>query len=57
MYNAMDQGSFGKYASHPAFALSGMERQYMWWNWTESHSWGAAAPSGGGSGGSNEWGG
>ncbi|WP_054032064.1 eCIS core domain-containing protein [Desulfatitalea tepidiphila] len=56
MYNAMDQGSFGQYASHPAFALSGMERQYMWWNWHESHSWGAApAPGGGSGGGSSEW--
>ena len=59
MYNAMDQGSFGKYASHPAFALSGMERQYMWWNWTEPHSWGPPAPTGGApggpGGGSSRW--
>lgn len=44
MYNAMDQGSFGRYASHPLFSLSGMERQYMWWNWTESHSWSPTPP-------------
>jgi len=56
MYNAMDRGSFGRYASHPVFALSGMERQYMWWNWTESHSWGpSGTPSGGPGGGSSGW--
>ena len=56
MYNAMDQGSFGSYASHPAFALSGMERQYMWWNWKENLSWGPAKPGGGGpKGGSSDW--
>lgn len=56
MYNAMDQGSFGRYASHPLFALSGMERQYMWWNWTETHSWGSSgAPSGSAGGGPSGW--
>jgi hypothetical protein len=40
MYNAMDRDSFGRYASHPLFAASGMERQYMWWNWSEYHRWG-----------------
>jgi hypothetical protein len=43
MYNSMDQGSFGDYADHPAFSLSGMERQVMWWHWTEQHSWGPAS--------------
>jgi hypothetical protein len=38
MYNAMDKQSFGKYAKDPAFALCGMKRQYMWWNWMEK--WG-----------------
>lgn len=57
MYNAMDQESFGKYADHPVFSMSGMERQYMWWNWSESHSWGGGSSGGsssGGSGGSSE---
>jgi hypothetical protein len=53
MYNAMDTGSFGQFASNPAFALSGMERQYMWWHWTESHAWGT--PAGGSTSGG--WGG
>lgn len=44
MYNAMDKDSFGKYAKDPRFALSGMERQYMWWHWKEAYSWGKAAP-------------
>jgi hypothetical protein len=56
MYNAMSQRSFGRYASHPLFALSGMEKQYMWWNWKESHSWGSAPAPGGGGGGSSGWG-
>lgn len=60
MYNAMDRGSFGRFADHPLFALSGMERQYMWWNWSETHSWGPGgprAPTGGGGewGGSGDW--
>ena len=58
MYNAMDQESFGRYASHPAFALSGMERQYMWWNWRESHRWSAGPGSagvGGSGSGSSDW--
>jgi outer membrane protein OmpA-like peptidoglycan-associated protein len=40
MYNAMSKRSFGRFADHPAFRLSGMKKQYMWWNWPESHSWG-----------------
>jgi hypothetical protein len=55
MFNAMDRGSFGRFASHPAVRLSGMQRQYMWWHWTESHSWGGVPPGGvppGGGGGS-----
>lgn len=55
MYNAMSKRSFGKYASHPVFVLSGMEKQYMWWNWKESHNWGPAPASGGGGGGSGGW--
>jgi hypothetical protein len=52
MYNAMSRRSFGRFAQY--FPLSGMETQYMWWNWTVPHSWGSAAPpvappSGGGS--------
>ena len=39
MYNAMSRTSFGKFASNPAFALSGMRTQYMWWNWVESVDW------------------
>ncbi|EOR94494.1 hypothetical protein ADIARSV_2340 [Arcticibacter svalbardensis MN12-7] len=39
MYNTMDQASFGAFASHPAFTLSGMEPQYMWWNWDEEITW------------------
>ncbi|NJN47873.1 MAG: hypothetical protein HC808_16910 [Candidatus Competibacteraceae bacterium] len=38
MYNAMDKQSFGKFADDPVFALCGMKRQYMWWNWKEK--WG-----------------
>jgi len=56
MFNAMDKGSFGQFASHPAFRLSGMQRQYMWWHWTEPHSWGGApVASGGSSSGSGGW--
>jgi hypothetical protein len=39
MYNSMSKTSFGKFASHPAFALSGMKTQYMWWNWVEMVEW------------------
>ena len=39
MYNAMSRRSFGRFASHPAFALSRMATQYMWWNWIESVEW------------------
>ncbi len=39
MYNNMSKRSFGQYADHPAFKLSGMESQYMWWNWKESVDW------------------
>jgi hypothetical protein len=48
MYNAMSKKSFGRFASHWAFRLSGMEKQYMWWNWSESHSWGPSGTTGGG---------
>ena len=39
MYNEMSRNSFGKFASHPAFALSGVKTQYMWWNWVETVDW------------------
>ena len=39
MYNAMSKRSFGRFASHPAFALSRMATQYMWWNWGEAVEW------------------
>lgn len=39
MYNNMSRRSFGRFASHPAFRLSGMRSQYMWWNWKESVDW------------------
>jgi hypothetical protein len=39
MYNSMSKRSFGRFASHPAFSLSGMATQYMWWNWVESVEW------------------
>lgn len=39
MYNSMSKRSFGKFASHPAFALSGMKTQFMWWNWIENVDW------------------
>lgn len=55
MYNAMDRESFGRFADHPAFSLSGMERQYMWWNWKENHRWGTAAVQSGTTGGSGGW--
>ena len=56
MYNRMSRTSFGRFASNPLLALSGMESQYMWWNWTESVSWGSApATPSGGSGGSGGW--
>jgi len=45
MYNAMDRDSFGQYARHRLFAASGMERQYMWWNWHELHRWGPVPPA------------
>jgi|GEM_PF-6115761 len=48
MYNAMDQASFGRFASY--FPLSGMARQYMWWNWVEEHNWGPPPPASGGGG-------
>jgi hypothetical protein len=40
MYNSMDKDSLGYSAEHPAFQLSGMERQVLWWNWKVPHSWG-----------------
>jgi hypothetical protein len=39
MYNSMSRRSFGKFASHPAFSVSGMATQYMWWNWVENVDW------------------
>jgi hypothetical protein len=39
MYNNMSRRSFGRFASHPAFRLSGMKSQYMWWNWKEAVNW------------------
>ncbi len=44
MYNAMDEDSFGPFVS--IFPVSGMERQYMWWNWIEDYTW--SPGSGGG---------
>jgi hypothetical protein len=43
MYNNMSKRSFGRFADHPAFALSGMKSQYMWWNWVESVEWTSGA--------------
>jgi hypothetical protein len=37
MYNAMSRTSFGQYAK--LFPLSGMNKQYMWWNWVETVEW------------------
>lgn len=56
MYNAMSRRSFGRYASHPLFVACGMEKQYMWWNWKETHNWGSTPAPGGGGGGSSGWG-
>lgn len=39
MYNAMTRQSFGRFANDPVFSQSGMKAQYMWWYWTENHSW------------------
>jgi hypothetical protein len=39
MDNNMSRRSFGRFASHAAFRLSGMKSQYMWWNWKESVDW------------------
>jgi hypothetical protein len=39
MYNSMSRRSFGRFAEHPVFFLSGMATQYMWWNWVESVEW------------------
>jgi hypothetical protein len=39
MYNSMSRRSFGKFASHPAFAACGMKTQFMWWNWVENVDW------------------
>ncbi len=58
MYNSMDRDSFGRFADHPLFALSGMERQVMWWSWSEPCSWGPVVTPGGGTGhggGSGRW--
>jgi hypothetical protein len=43
MYNAMSKTSFGKFANHAAFSLSGMKTQYMWWNWKENVTWTAGS--------------
>jgi hypothetical protein len=43
MYNSMSKQSFGRFASHPAFSLSRMATQYMWWNWVESVDWSSGA--------------
>lgn len=43
MYNSMSRRSFGRFASHPAFKLSGMKTQYMWWNWVETVDWSSGA--------------
>jgi hypothetical protein len=43
MYNNMSKRSFGKFASEPEFAASGMKSQYMWWNWVESIDWSKGA--------------
>lgn len=40
MYNAMDRKSFGRFKKF--FPMSGMKRQYMWWNWSDSHTWGSS---------------
>jgi hypothetical protein len=50
MYNAMDRQSFGRFANMWVFRNAGQARQYMWWHWSEEHSWGAS-PTGKGSGG------
>lgn len=39
MYNCMSKHSFGKFANDPVFSLCKMEKQYMWWNWSESIDW------------------
>ena len=43
MYNRMSRQSFGRFADHPVFRLSGMQSQYMWWNWKESVEWKSGA--------------
>ncbi|MGL5009039.1 MAG: hypothetical protein ACRC6I_04105 [Paracoccaceae bacterium] len=54
MYNSMSKKSFGRFADHPAFKLSGMKTQYMWWNWVENIEWTSGAvktvPKSGGGG-------
>ena len=56
MFNAMSQKSFGWFTHDPVFALSGMAKQYMWWNWREGYSWGSAPiPTPTESGGSWSW--
>jgi hypothetical protein len=39
MYNSMSKKSFGRFADHPVFSVSGMKSQYMWWNWVENIEW------------------
>jgi hypothetical protein len=53
MYNTMDRSSFGRFASR--FPLSGMEPQYMWWNWDEEISWTGAGVTTAPERGSNDW--
>jgi hypothetical protein len=53
MYNTMDQSSFGRFASY--FPLSGMEPQYMWWNWDEEISWTGAGVTTAPESGSSDW--
>ena len=53
MYNTMDQASFGRFASY--FPLSGMEPQYMWWNWDEEISWTGAGVTTAPERGSSDW--
>jgi len=43
MYNSMSKTSFGRFAKHPAFKLSRMATQYMWWNWSEFIDWSTGA--------------
>jgi hypothetical protein len=35
--NVMSQHSFGRFTQ--LFPVSGMQDQYMWWNWDETITW------------------